>query len=241
MLPIERLKDERHGIAPASTEDERADRHAFAFFDIGIQRRVVAHRRGETAVRMRGFFFRSWRPIVATPINRVRGRRAVFAFPPNIAVIGQSDICIKRVMLDRFHRVRIRFVTRARHDAEVTVLRIDREKPAIANLHPGDVVADGRHFPAAKMFRRNEHGKIGFATRAREGCGHVMLATLRRLDAEDEHVFRHPALPAGEIRTDAQRETFFAEQNISAVAGANRDDRVVLWKMADETPRRIDI
>ena len=44
-----------------------------------------------------------------------------------------------------------------------------------------------------------------------------------------------------QIRTDAQGETFFAQQNVAAVTGADRDDRVVLRKMADEPPLRIDI
>ena len=38
-----------------------------------------------------------------------------------------------------------------------------------------------------------------------------------------------------------KRETFLAQQNIAAVTGADRNNRVVLRKMADETPRRIDI
>ena len=109
-----------------------------------IEDRIVAHRRGEAAVRMRRLFFRSRRPVVPLPIDRVRGRVAVFAFPPDVAVIGQRDVGVERVALDRFHRVRIRFVARARHDAEVAVLGIDRVKPAVlADLHPGDVVADG--------------------------------------------------------------------------------------------------
>ena len=46
---------------------------------------------------------------------------------------------------------------------------------------------------------------------------------------------------AGEIGTDAQRETFLAQQNISAVTGADRDDGVVLREMTDETALRIHI
>ena len=49
-----------------------------------------------------------------------------------------------------------------------------------------------------------------------------------------------PCLRA-EIGADAQREALFPEQHIAAVAGADRDDRVVLRKMADEAALRIDI
>ncbi len=137
-------------------------------------------------------------------------RRAIFAFPPYIAVIGEGDIGVKRIVRHRFHRVRIRFVIRSRDDAEVAVLGIDREQTTIADLHPGDVVAHGRHFPAGKMFRRNQHGEICFAAGTRERGRHVMLFPLGRFDSEDQHVLGHPTLFTGEIGTDPEGETFFA-------------------------------
>src|SRR5437588_2460957 len=93
-------------------------------------------------------------------------RSSIFAFPPNVAVIGQRDISIKGIVLDRFHRVWVRFVICSRDNAEITVLRIDREQSAITNLHPGDIVPDGGNFPTGEMFRRNEHGEIGFTASA---------------------------------------------------------------------------
>ena len=50
-----------------------------------------------------------------------------------------------------------------------------------------------------------------------------------------------PALLLRQIGADAQGETFLAQQNVAAVAGADRDDRVVLREMADEAALRIDI
>ena len=82
-------------------------------------------------------------------------------------------------MRDRFHRIRVRFITRPRHNPEVAVLRVDSIQSAIADLHPGDVVTHGRHFPPREMFRRNEHGEIGFAARAGERRRHIMLAAFR--------------------------------------------------------------
>ena len=67
-----------------------------------------------------------------------------------------------------------------------------------------------------------------------KGRRDVMFFPFRRFDAENEHVLGEPALLAREIGTDAEREAFLAEQNISAVTGADRDDGVVLRKMADE-------
>ncbi len=43
-----------------------------------------------------------------------------------------------------------------------------------------------------------------------------------------------PALFLRQVRTDAQGETFFTQQNVAAVTGADRNNRVVLWKMTDE-------
>ena len=57
VLPIERLKHERHRIAAPAAEDDRTDRHAFAALHIQIERRIIAHRRGEPTVRMRRFLF----------------------------------------------------------------------------------------------------------------------------------------------------------------------------------------
>ena len=68
-----------------------------------------------------------------------------------------------------------------------------------------------------------------------------MLVSLRRFDSEDQHVLGEPGLFARKIGTDAERETFFAQQNIAAVTRANGNDRVVLRKMTDEAPLRINI
>src|SRR5947207_13602221 len=56
MFPIERLKHKRHRIAPASAKNDGANRDAVPFFNIDIERGIVAHRRGEPAVWMRRLF-----------------------------------------------------------------------------------------------------------------------------------------------------------------------------------------
>ena len=135
---------------------------------------------------------------------------AIFALPPHVAVISERDVGVKRVVRDRSHRVWIRFVARARHDAEITVLGIYGVQPAISNLHPRDVVADGRHLPALEMIRRNEHGEIRFAAGAWESSGNVMFFSFRRFHAQDQHVLGEPALFARQIRTNPQSKTLFA-------------------------------
>ena len=57
VLPVKRLKNERHRVAAAAAEDDGADRDALATFHLQIERGIVAHRRGEPAVWMRGLLF----------------------------------------------------------------------------------------------------------------------------------------------------------------------------------------
>src|SRR5437773_10303416 len=87
----------------------------------------------------------------------------------------------------------------------------------------------------------NEHGEIGFPARARERRRYIMFATFRRFDAQNQHVFGEPALLPREVRADSQCEALLTQQNVPAISRADRNNRVVLWKMADETPLRIDI
>ncbi len=90
----------------------------------------------------------------------------------------------------------------------------------LVGFDPRDVVADGPDLPPLflEVGRGDQHGKVGLATCAREGGGHVVFLPLGIFDAEDEHVLGHPAFVAGHRRGDAERETFFSQQRIAAVA-----------------------
>src|SRR5438067_11921705 len=114
------------GIATAATENNRTDGDAVAILDMRVEHRIIAHWSGEAAIGMRRFFLRVRGPIIASPINRVLRRRAILPLPPHIAVVRQRDVGVKRVALDRLHRVGVRFVARPGHYPEVTVFRIDR-------------------------------------------------------------------------------------------------------------------
>ena len=107
MLPIERLEDERHRVAAPAAKNDRADRNAGSIFDMRIQYWIIAHRRGETAIGMGRFVFRCRRPVIAAPIDRMRGRRSVFSFPPSVAVISERDVGVNCVVLNRAHGVRV--------------------------------------------------------------------------------------------------------------------------------------
>src|SRR5438067_4604388 len=107
MFPVERLKDKGHRVAPPATKNDCADRNATSLFDMRIEHWIIAHRCGETAVRMGRFLFRCRCPAIAPPIDRVCGRRSVLSFPPGVTVISERDVGVNRVVLNRTHRVRV--------------------------------------------------------------------------------------------------------------------------------------
>lgn len=96
------------------------------------------------------------------------------------------------------------------------------EFAVLVGPEPGDVIADDGGFPAGVCvgFRGDEHGEIGFAAGGGEGCGEVGFGAIRGMEAEDEHVFRHPFVFPGDVGCDAECEAFFTEEGVAAVAGA---------------------
>ena len=132
------------------------------------------------------------------------------------------------------------FVVRARRDAEVAGLGVDRvEPPVVADAHPRDVVADGPDLPALEALGRDHHREVRLAARARERGRDVRHLAFGRLDAEDEHVLGEPALPASEVAADAERQALLAEEHVAAVAAADAPDRVVLREVADVSSLRV--
>src|SRR5262249_6720055 len=57
VFPVKRLKHERDCSAASAAENDRADWNALALLEIRIKNRIIAHRCGEPAIRMRRFFF----------------------------------------------------------------------------------------------------------------------------------------------------------------------------------------
>src|SRR5512132_3329148 len=111
------------------------------------------------------------------------GRRAVFALPPYVAVVGESHVGINCVVRDRSHRIRIRFIARPRHYTEMAVVWIDRVQTAIANSHPADVIPNRGHLPAFEMRGRNKHREIRLAAGAGECSSYVVFSPFKRFHA----------------------------------------------------------
>src|SRR5581483_5620461 len=100
-------------------------------------------------------------------------------------------------------------------------------------LDPGDVVPDSPHLPALKPFGRNHHGEIRLSTSAGKCSGHIRLLAVWIFHSDDQHVLSHPALITRDIRSDAQRETFFPEQRVAAISRSVRPNLARLWEMHD--------
>ncbi|CUK23122.1 Uncharacterised protein [Achromobacter sp. 2789STDY5608615] len=236
--PAAGLGHQRHGGGAAAAEDEGVDHHALRVLPLGVDRRALRRRGGETRVGMGGLATGlagdGRGPVLALPVDQVRGRRVGHAFPPDVAVVGQGDVGEDDVGLERGHGVEVGLLAGARGHAEIAGLGVDGVQAAVgARLDPGDVVADGGHLPAVHALRRDQHGEVGLAAGRRERGGDVVLAALGRGHAQDQHVFGQPALVAAHGGGDAQREALLAEQRIAAVARTEAPDLAALGEVDD--------
>ncbi len=152
--------------------------------------------------------------------------------PPHVAVVGQRDVGIDAVGVERLHGVEVRLGRGAGRHAEEAGLGIDGVEPAVrAELHPANVVADGLGLPAGDG--RHQHGEVGLAASGREGGRHVFRLPLRIGELEDQHVLGHPALVARLHARDAERMALLAEQRVAAIARAVGPDLARLGEVRD--------
>ena len=151
----------------------------------------------------------------------IRQLAAVFfhAFPPDIAVVGQTHIGEDDVFVKARHAIRVGVEIGAGGDTEITGFRVDGAQIAIGTwFDPGDVVTDGRDLPTVKTGRRHQHGEIGLAAGAGKSRCDMVFFALRVGQSEDQHVLGQPALVAAHVGGDTQRKTLFAQQSVAAVA-----------------------
>ena len=222
MFPGESLVNERQGGRTASAEEECVNRNAGRAFPVGSNSRAVLG----AGVRMSGldrFAFGIGLPHfpdIALPVDQFLAgfELDVHAFPPDIAVGTQGAVCENGFLCAGKHRVLVGLHGGSGRDTEESVFRIDRIKSAVfAELHPGDIVADGLDFPAGNC--RNEHGKVGLSAGGRESAGNIFDFAFRIGKLEDEHVFRHPAFIARLDGSNTESKALLAEDGVSAVSG----------------------
>ena len=197
VVPVESLVNQRHPVRAPATEDERRDRDALRVVGRRVDHRALTDRRGEARVGMCGLAPAVGCPVLAGPVDQVRGGCLGHALPPHVAIVGQRDVGEDGVGTYRRHRVRVGLRIGAGCDTEETCFGVNRSKLAVRPwLDPGDVIANGRHLPALLLehLGRDEHGEVGLAAGAWEGGDDVGFLALRILDAEDEHMLGQPAL-----------------------------------------------
>ena len=98
----------------AAAEQEGVDRHAGGVLPLRRDRGALRCRRRETRVGVRGRGLRLGRPVVALPVDRVRGRLARQPLPPDVAVVGERAVGEDRVAADRVDRVGVGAARRCR-------------------------------------------------------------------------------------------------------------------------------
>src|SRR4030095_1609459 len=102
-------------------------------------------------------------------------------------------------------------------------------------------ITDGVDLPALHAFRRHQHSEIGFAAGAGEGTADIGDLAVRTFDTDDEHMLGEPALLLAELAGNPQRETFFCQQRVTAIARADAPDGVILRIMTNEAALDVEI
>ena len=182
-------------------------------------------------------------PRLAAPVDGAVfgcGRIVVQTFPPNRVETGiVADICEDGIAFGGSQRVGVGFFIGTGRHAEEAVLGVDRVKLAVflIDAQPRNVVADRPDLVALLLedFRRNQHGQVGLAAGRGESGGDILDIAIRILQSEDEHMLSHPALFTAQVRGNAERKALFAKEHISAVAGVDRHDGIVLREVCDIT------
>ena len=182
---------------------------------------------------MRGGRFGVGRPVVAAPVDRVRGRLAGQPLPPDVAVVGLGAVGEDRVARDRVDRVGVG--DRARCPGATP------KKPASGlTAYSRPSWPNFIHAMSSPIVSTFQSGSVGISI-ARLVLPHalgnaavdVLDLALGRGQLQDQHVLGQPALVARHHRGDPQREALLAEQRVAAVARAVRPDLARLGEVDD--------
>ncbi len=158
----------------------------------------------------------------ALPFSCIFRRILVKTFPPNcIIIIVNSNVCEDSILHSRSKCIVVGLSICTRSNAEESVFWIDSIKSAVfALLHPSDIVTYCKYFIAVLLiaFRRNKHSKVCLSASRWESSCNIFNFAVRLLNAEDKHMFSHPAFILTLIGSDSECETLFAEKYITAVS-----------------------
>ena len=173
VLPVERLGDQGHHARPAPAEKEGVDRHSVGVLPLGGDRGALGRGRREPRVRVRGGLSESGVQSLPRQSIAWSGRSSVIPSHQT----SPSSVRAQLVKIEFARSVAIAFgfvfgLVFGR-DAEEARLGVDRvQATVLAELHPGDVVADRLRLPAVQG--GDQHREVGLPGSRREGPGHVL-------------------------------------------------------------------
>ena len=132
-------------------------------------------------------------PCIACPVDEVLRSFIGQALPPDVAVLGERDVCEQGVGPHGFDGNGVGFDSGARRNSEEAGFGVDRAQAAIrVGGNPGNVVAYGRHLPTRQG--RAQHGEVGLTASRWERRSDVERLAGWRGDLDQEHVLGQPSL-----------------------------------------------
>ena len=138
----------------------------------------MASRGGETGIGMGRRLAQGRGPGAALPVGQALGRGIGQAFPPDITIRRRRDIGEDGVGVKGLDGIAIGVLAGPGGHAKEARLWIDGIEPSVvAKAHPANIIADGLSLPTGDG--RLQHGQIGLAAGAGEGCRDIMDRALR--------------------------------------------------------------
>ena len=172
---------------------------------------------------------------LALPVQQAFGRGLGQALPPNGLLHGiQGHIGEDGTFMGASQGVGVALGIGAGRHAEEAGLGIDGiETSVIAHTQPGDVIAQGPDLITLLAVIRGgqHHGQVGLAAGGGERGGHILFLAVGIFNTQDQHMFSHPALVLALEGGDAQGEALLAQQHVSAVAGVDGPNGVILGEL----------
>ncbi len=232
MLPVKALMNQGDGCGAASADQYGRDGNSGRIFPFRGDYGALLRRCGKPGIGMSSRFSAVRSPVVALPVNQMIRCVLVNSFPPDVSVIRQCNVGINGVLCCTVHGIGVGFVGGSRCHSKEPCFRIDGIQASVfSEFHPGNVVSDGFHFPARNG--RNQHGQIGFPAGTWECSGYILYFAFRVGKLQNQHMLRQPAFISSLNGSNAEGETFFAQQCISAIAGTIGPDCPFFRELAD--------
>jgi len=245
VVPVEGLIYEGCSLSTTAAEYDSIDGNACGIVEFFGNAGAVFSHSGETGVGMSAFGAIGAIPFITEPVVSICRGIFVETFPPNSVVIEvMNNVGENGFSFGCVESVGVRLEVGTGSNAEEAVFGVNCPKTSVGTYtEPSDVVAYAPYFIAlfSINFGRNKHCEVCLTASRGESCADIVDLTVRIFNTEDEHMFSKPTFFMSEVRCNSESETFFTEENVSAVTGVNGADEVFLGEMNDITVFFVDI